>query len=70
MDLTEGATIVAESEKASQAARTGVIEKVLQENPPRVRVRWSDGRISVLTPADGAVRVAQPAPPGKARAKR
>jgi hypothetical protein len=57
MNVTEGATIVAESERATQAARTGVIEEVLQEDPLRLRVRWGDGHISILNPAAGSIRV-------------
>jgi hypothetical protein len=41
--------IVVESEKVAQPSRAGVIEEVLQEHPPRVRVRWEDGHTSILT---------------------
>ncbi len=34
-----GDKIVVESEKVAQPSRAGVIEEVLQEDPPRVRVR-------------------------------
>jgi hypothetical protein len=52
-----GDTIVVESEKLAQARRTGVIEEVLQEDPPRVRVRWDDGHSSIFTPSAGAASV-------------
>jgi Domain of unknown function (DUF1918) len=52
-----GATIVVESERAAQATRTGVIEEVLQEEPPRYRVRWENGRESIFAPAAGVARV-------------
>jgi hypothetical protein len=52
-----GDRIVVESEKAAQPSRTGVIEEVLQEDPPRVRVRWEDGHSSILTPSAGAASV-------------
>jgi hypothetical protein len=54
-----GDTIVVESERAAQSARTGVIEEVVQDQPPRYRVRWQDGRTSIFTPAAGAA-VIQP----------
>jgi uncharacterized protein DUF1918 len=52
-----GDRIVVESEKVAQASRAGVIEEVLQEDPPRVRVRWEDGHTSILAPSAGAARV-------------
>jgi hypothetical protein len=52
-----GDTILIESEKANQPARTGTIEEVLREHPARFRVRWEDGRTSILAPADGAARI-------------
>ena len=35
----------------------GVIEEVLQQEPARYRVRWDDGRESILAPASGSVRI-------------
>ena len=52
-----GATIVVESERAASSKRQGVIEEVLQENPPRYRVRWQDGRESIFSPAAGVAQV-------------
>jgi hypothetical protein len=52
-----GDRIVVESERAAQAGRSGVIEEVLQEDPPRVRVRWDDGHTSILTPSAGVARI-------------
>jgi uncharacterized protein DUF1918 len=57
MTLQAGDRIVAESEKVSQPSRAGVIEEVLREDPPSVRVRWEDGHTSILTPSAGAVTV-------------
>lgn len=54
-----GDSIVVESEKVAQRGRTGVIEEVLQEHPPRFRVRWDDGRTSIFAPSAGAARVEQ-----------
>ena len=52
-----GDRIVVESERALQASRSGVIEEVLQDTPPRLRVRWEDGRTSILSPTAGAARI-------------
>jgi archaeosine-15-forming tRNA-guanine transglycosylase len=52
-----GDKIVVESERVAQPTRTGVIEEVLREDPPSVRVRWEDGHTSILTPSAGAARI-------------
>jgi hypothetical protein len=52
-----GDRIVCESERAAQTGRSGVIEEVLQETPPRWRVRWDDGRETIFSPAAGVARV-------------
>jgi hypothetical protein len=57
MAVKAGDTIVVESERAAQPGRTGVIEEVLQADPARYRVRWSDGRTTVFTPAAGVARI-------------
>jgi len=60
-----GDKIIVESEKVAQPSRAGVIEEVLREDPPRVRVRWEDGHTSIFTPSAGAASVIR----GKTRAK-
>jgi Domain of unknown function (DUF1918) len=57
MHAAVGDRIVVEAEKVAQPARSGVIEEVLHEEPPRYRVRWDDGHESIITPAAGAARV-------------
>jgi Domain of unknown function (DUF1918) len=52
-----GDRIIVESERASQAPRTGVIEEQMQEDPPRFRVRWDDGRTTIFSPAAGSARI-------------
>jgi Domain of unknown function (DUF1918) len=54
-----GDTIVVESERVDTPARTGVIEEVLQEEPPRYQVRWQDGHTSIFSPSAGAARIEQ-----------
>jgi hypothetical protein len=48
---------VVESERVTQEPRRGVVEEVISENPPSLRIRWDDGHTSVLAPAAGAVRI-------------
>lgn len=52
-----GDQIVVESERVQQPGRRGVIEEVLQEEPPRFRVRWDDGHTTVFAPSAGAARI-------------
>jgi hypothetical protein len=52
-----GDTLVIESERADATGRRGVIEEVLQEQPPRYRVRWDDGHTSILAPSAGSARI-------------
>jgi hypothetical protein len=63
-----GDTIVIESERATATGRRGVIEEVVQEQPPRYRVRWEDGHTSILTPSAGSARIEQKKRP-RAKAK-
>jgi Domain of unknown function (DUF1918) len=58
MQAQVGDRIVVESERVAQAPRAGVVEEVA-ENPPRLRVRWDDGRTTVFAPA-GSARIEQP----------
>jgi hypothetical protein len=64
MAASVGDRIVVESKKVGQPGRSGVVEEVLGESPPRLRVRWDDGRTSILTPSSGAARIT-----GNAKAK-
>ena len=43
--------------KANPNERAGVIENVLSEDPPRYEIRWDSGRLTVMAPLPGAVRV-------------
>jgi hypothetical protein len=51
---------VVESERVAQPPRRGVVEEVIAEEPPRLRVRWDDGHTTVFAPAAGAVRIEEP----------
>jgi hypothetical protein len=57
MSAKIGDRVVVEAERTSQTARHGVIEEILQEEPPRFRVHWDDGHESILSPAAGSLRV-------------
>ena len=62
MEAHIGDSIVVESERVGQSAHTGVIEDVLQQQPPRYRVRWEDGHTSILAPSAGSARIEQKKP--------
>jgi hypothetical protein len=70
MDAAVGSRIVVEAEKVDQPARGGVIEEILQAQPPRYRVRWDDGHESIISPASGAARIEPAARPGQVRQAR
>lgn len=57
MTAQAGDVIVVESERATQPLRKGVIEEVLQEEPPRFRVRWDDGHTTIFAPSAGSARI-------------
>jgi len=57
MKAQVGDTIVVESERVAQPSRAGVVEEVLQEDPPRLRVRWEDGHSTVLAPSGGVAQI-------------
>jgi hypothetical protein len=59
MKAQVGDRIVVESERAAQAARSGVIEEVLKDDPTRVRVKWDDGHTSILTPSAGVATITE-----------
>ena len=60
MKAHAGDRIVVESERVTQPPWRGVVEEVIAEEPPRLRIRWDDGHESVFAPAAGAVRVEEP----------
>jgi Domain of unknown function (DUF1918) len=63
-----GDTVVVESERADATGRRGVIEDVLQTQPPRYQVRWEDGHTSILAPSAGSASI-EPKKRPRAKAK-
>jgi hypothetical protein len=57
MKAHAGDRIVVESERVAQPPRRGVVEEVIVEKPPRLRVRWDDGHTSVVAPEAGVARI-------------
>jgi Domain of unknown function (DUF1918) len=55
--VRKGDRIIVESERAAQPGRVGLIEKVLEQEPPRYQVRWEDGRTSIFSPSAGAATI-------------
>ena len=60
MKAHAGDRVVVESESVARDPRRGVVEEVISEDPPRLRIRWDDGHESMLAPAAGAVRIEEP----------
>lgn len=60
-DVKDGDVIEVVSNKVDQPPRRGTISNVLQEDPLKVEVRWSDGHTSIFEPAGGNLRVVQQA---------
>jgi Domain of unknown function (DUF1918) len=52
-----GDRVVVEAERTTRTPRHGVIQEILQEQPPRLRVQWDDGHESIVSPAAGALSV-------------
>jgi hypothetical protein len=57
MKAHAGDRIVVESERVAQPPRRGVVEEVIVEEPPRLRVHWDDGHTSVIAPEAGVARI-------------
>jgi hypothetical protein len=57
MKAHAGDRIVVESERVAQPPRRGVVEEVIAEEPPRLRIRWDDGHTSVVAPEAGVARI-------------
>jgi hypothetical protein len=69
MTVRVGDRIVVEPERITQSGRAGVIEEVLQERPARYRIRWDDGRTSILSPSAGAATIAHQKQKAQKKAK-
>lgn len=57
MKAHAGDRIVVESERVTQPPRKGVVEEVMAEDPPRLRVRWDDGHTTIFSPEAGSVTI-------------
>jgi Domain of unknown function (DUF1918) len=57
MKAHAGDRIVLESERVAQPPRRGVVEEVIVEDPPRLRVRWDDGHTTIVAPEAGVARI-------------
>lgn len=57
--VRQGDTIEVPSNKVGQPNRYGVVERVLEEDPLRVEIRWDDGHTTEFVPAAGNTRVVE-----------
>jgi Domain of unknown function (DUF1918) len=56
MEFKVGDRVVAESESTERPPRFGTVEEVIAPGPPpRLRIRWDEGRETILTPAAGSL---------------
>ena len=56
MTFQVGDRVVAESESTDRPPRAGTVQEVLKAGmSPRYRIEWDDGRVSIYTPAAGAL---------------
>jgi hypothetical protein len=58
MDAAIGDRVEVQPKSVHAAARSGTVESVVSGSPPRYRVRWDDGRVSIISATDGALSVA------------
>ncbi len=57
MEVHTGDAIEIVSNKVDNPSREGVVIEVLEQDPLRLEVEWSDGHRSILQPRGGNVRV-------------
>jgi hypothetical protein len=57
MDATVGDVIEVSSRKVGTPPRRGTVTEVLDPQRQELRVRWDDGRETVLFPSGGSTRV-------------
>ena len=57
MSATVGDRIEVQRSSVHTSVRAGIVENVLSESPGRYGVRWDDGRWSIISATDGALRV-------------
>jgi hypothetical protein len=61
--------MMGKTKNATSRDRSGVIEQVLNEDPPRYLVRWDAGSSTVLSPNPGTIRFEAAQPSARQRAK-
>jgi hypothetical protein len=57
MTAIVGDRVATQPKNVHAPERTGTVEAVVAELPPRYQVRWDDGSWSMIAPTDGALRV-------------
>lgn len=60
MTAAVGDRVEVQPKRAQSPGRSGTVEAVLSQSPPRYEVRWDDGRSSIISATDGALRVTSP----------
>lgn len=57
MQVQKGDTVRIESNKVGTAPRVGTVERVIQDDPVKLEVRWEDGHASIIEPSGGNLQV-------------
>jgi Domain of unknown function (DUF1918) len=57
MDAAVGDRVEAQPKRVHSARRSGTVEAVIGGSPSRYQVRWDDGRSTIISAMDGALRV-------------
>jgi hypothetical protein len=60
MSASVGDRIEVQRPSVHMPVRAGIVENVLSDSPGRYGVRWDDGRWSIISATDGALRVVSP----------
>jgi Domain of unknown function (DUF1918) len=57
MAVTVGDRVEVQRSGVRVAPRTGIVESILSDSPGRYQVRWDNGRWSIISATDGALRL-------------
>jgi len=57
MDAAVGDRVEAQPKRVHSARRSGTVEAVIGGSPSRYQVRWDDGRSTIISAMDGALRI-------------
>lgn len=59
MEFHTGDQVEVPSNKVEVPPRRGTVERVIQDDPAKLEIRWEDGHSSILQPHAGALRLVE-----------